>query len=269
MRSEGPLSAKAFVNPKGKAGTWWDWKPAKRALEYLFQSGQILVAGRRGFVKFFDLPERVLPASINTSRPTERACAEWLLNRAVNSYGLFTAQDLVYGRRDGIESVGEEIAERVADGRLIAVQITGTKSETHYISPKALEAACSGTSAANKPFRYHILSPFDPLLINRKRLKRIFNFNYALECYVPEAKRRFGYFALPILQLEGLSNDFEDKRGPILDGRFVGLLDAKADRGAGLFRVKKLELAPEADRELFSETLRSFTIFNACDKIQF
>ena len=242
IRAEGPLRAQDFAEPmKGPRG-WWDWKPAKVALEYLFHSGALAVATRRGFQKVYDLPERALPSDLDARRPSPAEEAARHVDRAVSSLGLFARDEVAYLRKDGLGGIDAELAARVEAGSLVEVEVeapagsSGSASgrrrgPVRYASPAALEAAAAlPTRPAPRAF---ILSPFDPLVIDRRRLARLFGLDYQVECYVPAAKRRFGYFALPVLFRDGFG-----------DFGFAALADARADRRAKVLELRRLSLEP-------------------------
>lgn len=269
IRAEGPLSSKDFEDPRGKAGSWWDWKPAKRALEYLFHAGELLVATRSGFSKVFDLAERVIPPGTDLRVPDDAEAAARFVDRASDAYGVFSADEVAYGRKDLVAGIGAELDARVADGRLSRFVLAGAEKTVHYAEPEAAEAAAADSGADGGKPRAFVLSPFDPFLIDRRRMRRLFGFDYALECYLPEAKRRFGYFALPILLTGGGS-------GP---GGFVGLADAKADRKARTLEVRRLALGAEAGCPEFrgrgaadaaravARALEDFARFNGAERV--
>lgn len=240
IRAEGPLSSKDFEDPRSASSGWWDWKPAKRALEYLFHAGEVLVATRTGFNKVFDLRERVLGAGVDPAMPTGAELAAHFVDRAAGALGCFQAEDVAYGRKDGAEAVPAELAARLEDGRLAAFGAEGLPSpclaEPAAIEPALLSAA--GRDAAEP--RAWVLSPFDPFLIDRRRLRRLFGFDFAIECYLPAAKRTFGYFALPVFA-----------SGPLARDRFAGLVDAKAERKEGLLRVRRIALGEAAGAPWF------------------
>lgn len=240
VAAEGPLRAQDFEEPMKGARGWWDWKPAKVALEYLFHAGELAVVGRRGFQKVYDLTERALPAARSMRRPTPRDEAARHLDRAVSSLGVFTRNEIAYLRKDGLEEIDAELAARLEAGALVELRLgsgaagtgnMGRSAPPSYTAPAALGALAA--EPARPAPRAIILSPFDPLVIDRRRLLRLFGLEYQLECYVPEAKRRFGYFALPIL--------YRDRRG---DWSVAALLDARADRKARLLELKRLSLEP-------------------------
>jgi uncharacterized protein YcaQ len=236
VRAEGPLSSRDFEDTRGRAGSWWDWKPAKRALEYLFHAGELLVATRVGFNKVFDLAERVLPPDLDLRKPSEAEAASRYVDRAADAYGLFVEDEVAYGRKDAVEAIGAELASRVEAGRLARFRIEGCGNTLYYGSPATIEAAALPTQDDPRRPRVFVLSPFDPFLIDRRRVRRLFGLDYTIECYVPEAKRRFGYFSLPILDAS-LSVGGEG---------FVGLVDAKADRKARTLIVKRIALGASA-----------------------
>jgi uncharacterized protein YcaQ len=243
IASEGPLRAQDFQEPmKGPRG-WWDWKPAKVALEYLFHCGELISIERRGFQKVYDLAERALPADTALECPNLREHAAYYIDRAISSLGIFSRDEVAYMRKEGTDLIDAELAARLESGSLVPVGIEGeTVSQrgnrglrARFASPIALEHASRERASPLVP-RAAILSPFDPLIIDRRRTKRLFAFDYQLECYTPEEKREFGYFALPILFMDS--------------GRcysFIGLLDAKADRESRLLSVRRLALSLPKD----------------------
>lgn len=273
VRAEGPLRAQDFSEPmRGKKG-WWDWKPAKIALEYLFQSGQLVVVGRRGFQKVYDLPERALPPGLDLHRPSDREMAAHHVDRAALALGAFAERDVAYMRKEGVRLVARELASRVEDGSLLRLGLKsgandarGGDSPTEealYAAPAELERLSrSGQDEGGRAF---ILSPFDPLLIDRRRCMRLFERVYQIECYLPEKRRSFGYFALPILEL-----------CPGGDARLVGRLDAKADRGRSVLELRRLYLdAPDSLGQgrvdyaaVVAAALAEFAAFNGAARME-
>jgi len=218
IRSEGPLMARDFEAP-GTKGGWWEWKPAKRALEFLFMAGQLMV-GRRGFQKVFDLTERMLPPGVDTRSPSAEEQAQWYIDRALDAWGLVARDEIAYLRREHTDPIAPLLKAREEDGSLVRVNVEGVKAP-HWLRSADL-ARIDGLPSPGRTLR--ILSPFDPFLIQRKRLQRLFGYDFTVEFYTPAAKRTFGYFALPLLQGDEV----------------VGLLDAKADRSAGRLLVQNL-----------------------------
>ncbi len=237
LRAEGPLGSGHWKDDREEKAGWWDWKPAKIALEYLFHSGEVMSVTRNGFKKVYDLTERALPAWVDTRMPNEEEMAAWHVERAVANLGLFARRDVAYGRKEGISGIDAEIARRLESGELVSIRVEAPDSPessaggpVHYARPGDLDAAASLPTGV-EAWRAFILSPFDPLVIDRRRLRRLFGLEYQIECYVPEKKRNFGYFALPILAY-----------GPRGEVSFVGLLDAKLERKESILRVKRLAL---------------------------
>ncbi len=253
IRSEGPLSAGDFNAPAGhKSGGWWEWKPAKQALEHLFMDGSLMVSSRRNFHKYYDLTERVLPEDTDTSFPGQRELAEHLIRRFLCAQGLGSSRDFSYQRRGMQKDVASALATMIETGEVSEISVPKLGGEALYALSVLLEKIPRRKQARQILF----LSPFDNLLIQRQRAQYFFNFSYTLECYVPRAKRQFGYFCLPILWGEDL----------------IGRLDAKAERKEKLLRVHTLLL--EEGREVtdrliqaLAEALRRFAAFNGCDSL--
>lgn len=246
IRSEGPLMARHFETSRRPAG-WWDWKPAKRALEYLFMAGDLMVV-RQGFQKVFDLTERVLPAGTDTRTPTPHEHAAWYVDRALDAWGLAARDEMAYLRKEHVAHIDAVLRQREEEGSLVRVTVEGIPKTAYWVRPADLERIDAG-KAPDRTLR--IVSPFDPFLIHRKRMRRLFGFDFAIECYLPAAKRTFGYFALPLFQ--GTS--------------FVGLLDAKADRSAGRLIVHNLRYDGPAKRRApfdrsLNKALDAFARFN-------
>ena len=246
IRSEGPLMARHFETSRRPAG-WWDWKPAKRALEYLFMAGDLMVV-RQGFQKVFDLTERVLPPGTDTRIPTPHEQAAWYVDRALDAWGLAARDEMAYLRKEHVAHIDAVLRQREEAGSLIRVTVEGIAKTAYWVRPADLERIDAG-KALDRTLR--IVSPFDPFLIHRKRMRRLFGFDFAIECYLPTAKRTFGYFALPLLQ----GTDF------------VGLLDAKADRSAGRLIVQNLRYDGPAKRRApfdrsLNKALDAFARFN-------
>lgn len=252
IRKEGALASKNFVPPPGTTrGTWWDWKPSKRALEILFWQGDLMISERRGFQKVYDLTERVLPSDTNTTPPSDEDLGRFHVRRALNGLGVARAKEI----RDAFHIVDlaritQTLQELNHSGEVVCLHVEGQDAD-YYALPEIL-----AENPAPPSNRAYILSPFDNLTIQRERMKRLFGFKYTIECYVPEAKRQYGYFVLPILWKDAL----------------IGRLDAKADRKTRTLLIKKLWFEPtvrKIDETLtsLSESLAQFAQFNGCDAI--
>ena len=256
IESEGPLRSRDFESKSAKTTGWWDWKPTKRALEALFMQGDLMVSGRDGFQKRYDLRERVLPAGVDTSHPNTTDYANYLIDGQLRSHAVVSAQSITHLRkgRDLRTAVREQLEHRLASHQLECVDHAGVR---WFLNP----AAVTRTAPSSTRRRHaHILSPFDNLVIQRDRLRELFGFDYTLECYVPAPKRKHGYFTLPIL----------------CHGRFVARMDAKVHRKTQLFEIKQLHWEPPARGQQVSDrvirgverALARFANFNDCHGIQ-
>lgn len=273
IRAEGPLRSQDFES-QGKRGPWWDWKPAKAALEYLFHAGKLAVLWRPGFQKLYELAERALPPGLDLRYPDEEQMADYYLGLAASGYGVFSRSDLAYMRKDAVGGVDAAIGRAVEGGALVPVVV---KPESVDGRPWKGWAASRYLGSAGKPARraadarpVRILSPFDNAVIDRRRAGRVFGLDYTIECYVPAAKRRFGYFALPIFRG---STPF-------------GLIDCKADRKSKELRALRCELrgrpwagpmgaaardAAADDDGLYEslyDELLAYAAFNGCESLR-
>lgn len=248
IKAEGPLQSKDFKDANNSSGAWYNWKPAKVALEQLFMEGQLMVAERINFQKVYDLTERVLPAGLDTSIPSKQEFHEFLIKRVLSAHGIATLREITYLRKGLKGDIEKALKKMVREGVVKPVKVEGI-NQTYFI-PANLPDQNTNDSA-------HILSPFDNLIIQRKRALELFDFDYQLECYVPEKKRKFGYYCLPVLYHDQL----------------VGKFDPKADRATGVFTVKSfwLESGFEPDEhfiDAFSQSLARFVAFCGCKKLK-
>jgi uncharacterized protein YcaQ len=254
VRAEGPLGSRDFKPPEGfKRGTWWSWKPAKRALETLFDMGELMVTERRNFQRIFDLRERVLPEWVDTSKPSQDEIDRFVVRRTLGGFGFAPADDVRWGRWASQRASDDIVNELVDDGEVTTFEIEGIEGQIFCALAETLDQVVSRPGDGR---RVHILSPFDNLVIRRGWLQKFFGFAYKLEAYTPAAKRKSGYFCLPILWGE----------------RFVGRVDAKADRKTRTFIVRKLIFEPTFDdyEELwpeFVQTLRALAAFAGCEQV--
>ena len=252
IEQEGPLGSKDFKTSGKKNGQWWNWKPGKFALEMLFWQGKLMVKERKNFHRIYDLTERVLPDHIDTKVPSEEELGEFLVTRAIKALGIATERDIIEYFQVYSKDIKQKAIEKLEKNKtLLQVKIEGL-DDIYYTTQKNLEK-----DQQNQKTGVFILSPFDNFIINRKRTLRLFNFDYALECYVPSAKRKFGYFVHPIL----------------CDGNFIGRLDPKADRKKKVLHIKNLLLEdPNLDEKVLptlATAIREFAEFNECEKIEF
>jgi uncharacterized protein len=250
VKSEGPLKSSDFEFKREKPSEWFTWKPAKRALEQLFMEGRLMVAKREGFQKRYDITERVLPAGIDVSMPGPEEYGEFLIHSFLQAQGIGTAEEICY-LRPKIKSAIRGIAKQMLEsGQLEQVKVNGIDCPQLILSGSLKDF--------NAPQGLFILSPFDNIAIQRMRLQKFFGFDYQIECYLPEKKRKFGYFSLPLL----------------FNGNFIGRMDTKADRASKVFWIKSIHFEPgfEPDEKFeteFIHTLLPFMHFNGCSKLEF
>jgi uncharacterized protein YcaQ len=227
IRNNGPVRSSDFERSDGKAQGWWEWKPEKRSLELLFTSGALMIARRHHFQRVYDLAERVHPEWDDAQMPSMAEVRRAFALRAVKALGVARAAwvpDYHRTRRPHVD-----LARLADEGLLLRARITGAGwDDPVYIHPDHAELAQQAASAALAPTLTTILSPFDPVVWDRRRALELFGFDYRLECYTPAAKRRYGYFTLPVLRR----------------GALVARIDAKAHRRAGVFEVKAIFFEP-------------------------
>ena len=262
VKAEGPLQSRDFEHLK-KRGTWWDWKPAKHALEYLFHTGELMLRSRKNFQKIYDLRERILSPDINTTEPTDEEHAEHLIFSAVKQHGLVTKNEIVYQKFYSPPALKIVLKKLIDENLVVPVKVENLKleyytTETTLNKLNVLLPAPRLRQAGNEPNELiHILSPFDNFMIQRKRINSLFGFDYVIECYVPASKRKYGYYCLPVL--------YGDK--------FIGRIDAKADRVndtltvINLFSekgIKKSELKKRVKPKLIE-----LANFSGCRKVKF
>ena len=249
IASDGPLRARDFEDTRQSNSGWWDWKPAKQALEQLFMQGELMVSARKGFQKVYDLPERVLPGWVDTRMPTLDEFAAHLIDTSLRAHGFVTLVAVTYLRKGQAlrEAVKRQLQTLIEEG-LLTQQALG-KSCNVYLDPERLE-----TQAPRSIAQVRILSPFDNLLIQRQRCREVFAFDYQIECYVPEPLRQFGYFCLPLLYRD----------------RLVGRIDCKAHRAQARLEIKSVHIEKPVGEdfpELMAAALKSFASFNGCEQI--
>ena len=251
IAADGPLRARDFEDTRQSNSGWWDWKPAKQALEQLFMQGELMVSARQGFQKVYDLPERVLPDWVDTSEPTLDEFAAHLVDTSLRAHGFVTLVSVTYLRKGQAlrEAVKRQLQTRI-DAQRLTRQPLGNNCSV-YIDPELLE-----TRAPRSVAQVRILSPFDNLVIQRQRCREVFAYDYQIECYVPRPLRQFGYFCLPLLYRD----------------RLVGRIDCKAHRAQARLEVKSMHIEKALDDdfpELMSATLQRFASFNGCDQIEY
>lgn len=251
IRAEGPLRSRDVETDHRPRSGWWDWKPAKKALEQLYMQGDLMVCDRQGFQKTYDLTERVLPANVNTRIPGMEELAAHLVEQQLRCHGFVSLKGFTYLRRHhGLrQAVKALVNERLAEGELEQARLSS--GEVFIMKRGTLEQRLPRLNN-----RLLILSPFDNSLIQRERLRAIFQYDYQIECYVPAARRQYGYFCLPLLYRD----------------QFIGRMDSKAHRGAGHLEIRSLHLEPhgfdaEPVIDALVDAIGQFCHFQQCDTV--
>ncbi|WP_374029088.1 winged helix-turn-helix domain-containing protein [Bdellovibrio bacteriovorus] len=192
-----------------KTHAWASKKPSKRALQLGFYSGKLTISERVGMLKKYELTERHFGWDRFPKAASEKQCTEYLLNRSLRAQGLVTLDSICHLYPSRKPAVKKVIDEKVKKGLLLPVEVAGLEKIFFWATPEALQEDLQPRDEMT-----HILSPFDPLVIQRKRLSALFDYDHRFEAYLPKEKRVFGYFALPVL----------------IDDRIVAVMDLKADR---------------------------------------
>ncbi|MEI2558036.1 winged helix-turn-helix domain-containing protein [Acinetobacter pittii] len=250
VRAEGKIRLRDIdKNNKKSLGNWWNTGPGRRAFEQLYMQGDLMICERNGMEKVYDLTERCLPENIDLSIPTLCEYAQYLFNNTLRAHGAFTWKQLVHLKKNDLkETMRIILKEHIDAGVVSAIKLEN--GQTLYVDVAAIEQKVS------TDFGLKILSPFDNSLIHRDRLASLFEFDYRIECYVPAAKRVYGYFCLPILYQDEL----------------VGRVDCKAHRSIKELEVISLHLEKTVkNKELFflelEQELKHFAAFNQCSTI--
>lgn len=253
VRREGALRVSDFASDGHRGGTWWNWRPAKVALEYLYAWGDLMIADRVNFQRVYDLTERVLPVWVDRSEPTAEQRDRFWVERGARALGVCTPRQAGDYTWMKVTRSRPQVEALLADGVLLPIRGETTDGKTaelviHRDNLPLLEQAADG---ALKAERTTFLSPFDSLWWAIRRDEMLWGFRQSLEAYLPAPKRVYGYFCLPILHRD----------------RLVGRFDPKLERKTGLLRLKALYLKPgvKADEQLVAEVagaLRDFMTFH-------
>ena len=209
--------------------------------------GDLMIVKRENFHKVYELTERVLPDSANTSLPSQEEYSRFLITRFLQANGIAQASEIAYLRKNTKMNIQHHLNVMQEEGALIALNVAGRR---YFCLSGYLDSL-------NTPLRrkkLHILSPFDNLLIQRKRMQALFNFDYLLECYLPETKRQYGYFSLPILW----------------DAQLVARMDCRVDRKRKILHILHLVLEPSLSKKVeafhlaLTTDLKAFLTLNQC-----
>ncbi|MEY8830402.1 winged helix-turn-helix domain-containing protein [Sedimentitalea sp. XS_ASV28] len=213
IRDHGPVcSSDVGQDEKKGSGGWWDWHPSKTALEYLWRSGALVVIGRDGFRKRYDLTERVMDVAAESPEPGDTI--DWLCHAAIDRLGFATSGEIArFWDTVTTQEARDWCARALERGSLIEVDIQGHdgRSRRCLARPDVFDGA---EDVPVPPGRMRILSPFDPALRDRSRTERLFGFHYRIEVFVPADLRKYGYYVFPLLEGD----------------RLIGRIDVKAQR---------------------------------------
>jgi uncharacterized protein YcaQ len=250
---EGPLMVKDFENDRQEASSgWWDWRPAKIALERLYLDGRLMITRKKDFQKVYDLPLNLIPDDIDTTMPAPEEFARHVIRRSLKALGIGSASEIAWKARYVKNNlVKKELENLVAEGEVCRVSVEGLTTVGLYMLPayKNKKIELSGDA--------FILSPWDVLNVFRRRLREFFDFDYQIECFVPEPKRKYGYFSLPVL----------------VGDRFVARMDSKADRKQRTLIVHNLHFEPvklsKPEIGKIADAMTAFAKFNQCEEIIF
>ncbi|TDQ06228.1 winged helix-turn-helix domain-containing protein [Pedobacter metabolipauper] len=251
VEREGPLMVGDFDNDRQEASSgWWDWRPAKVALERLYLDGNLMISRTKSFHKVYDLPLNLVPQDTDLSMPAIEEYARFVICRTLGALGIASAKEMAWRARHVKGNLVKKELEKMAQtGEVKLVFVDDLKGPLYMLPNQETNIELS-----NEVF---ILSPFDILNVFRHRLKDFFNFDYQIECFVPAPKRKYGYFSLPVLA------------GDV----FIARMDAKADRKQKVLIVHNIHFEPiDPDQviiEKFIEALKAFVQFNQCRDIIF
>ena len=248
---EGPLMVKDFENDRLEASSgWWDWRPAKLALERLYLDGRLMTTRTKEFHKVYDLPLNLIPDDTDQAMPPPEEFARHVIRRELKAQGIGYANTVAWRARYVKDNlVKKQLEKLVEEGEVVRVEVEGLKTSPLYMLPAYKNKKISLSDDA------FILSPWDVVNFFRRRVKEFFNFDYQIECFVPEAKRKYGYFSLPVL----------------IGDRMVARMDSKADRKLRLLTIHNLHFEPVKLTQpmvaAFTLALRAFARFNQCQDI--
>jgi uncharacterized protein YcaQ len=245
------LTVGDFENDRLEASNgWWDWRPAKVALERLYMDGDLMIRRSKTFQKVYDLPLNLVPQETDQTLPTDEEYARFVVSRTLGALGVAAPREIAWRARYVKGNLVKKELEKMAQaGQAKVVTVEGLKAPFYMLPHQEINLAISR--------EVFILSPFDILNVFRNRLKDFFDFDYQIECFVPAPKRLYGYFSLPVLAGE----------------TFIARMDAKADRKQKVLIVHNLHFEPvvldQTTIDKFVQALKAFVRFNQCQDIVF
>ena len=236
IKHNGPLSSKDFVYEEEgvnkRRGGWWDWKPAKFALELLYDAGVLMVSYRKKFQKYYDLTENVLPSYVDISEPTNEELQHFFVEKTLEAWGIAELKDFAQyfykwstSAGMGAKTVPLSLKELENQDLIVTVQVEDV-GKPYYILTKDLETLRKIADSKDKKDNVSFIAPFDNLTWSKPRTPLLFDFHPVLETYIPKEKRKFGYYSLGILY----------------GNKIVGRLDPKIHRDKTSLEIKAIEL---------------------------
>ncbi len=256
IRERGPLSSKDFESERRGSGGWWNWKPTKVALEYLFDRGELMVSHRVKFQRYYDLPERVLARHQFRLDKTLGEYQRWTIERGLRHIGIGTSNQVADYYRESKRLAAEILGEMVAAGEVLAVAVDGWDAPA-YLHRDDLDLLWQVQRGEHEPGMTLFLSPFDNLFWDRERDEMLWDFHYRIEVYTPKAKRVYGYYVMPILH----------------GCELVGRIDPKVDRKRKRLLINNLHLErgvqikASLTRGLIG-AIEEFMAFHGCDSFE-
>jgi len=251
VERDGSVMVGDFDNDRLEASSgWWDWRPAKVALEKLYLEGNLMITRDKKFHKRYELPLNLVPQEIDMTLPTSEEFARFIVRRTLGALGISSIKEMLWrARRVKGNLVKTELDKMVEEGEVLLVAVEDIKGPLYMLSDQKIDIKLQE--------RVLILSPFDILNVFRHRLKDFFNFDYQIECFVPAHKRLYGYFSLPVLAGD----------------TFIARMDAKADRKKKVLLVHNIhfehvELTENVLQQLIS-SIKAFAVFNQCHDVVF
>ena len=245
IREHGPVMARDFEGgrQRAKAG-WWDWHPSKTALEFLWRTGALAIARREGFQKVFDLAERVVPEAFLSIGLSEEETLDWACRSALDRLGFATPREIASFWDTASLAEARAWCARQHIDTLVEVEVEGARPGQIRRLLARPDAGGQAERAPEPPGSVRVLSPFDPLLRDRRRAEWLFGFRFRIEIFVPEAKREYGYYVFPLLEADRLIGriDMRRKEGRLRVSAFW------PERGARLGKGRMERIGRELDR---------------------
>lgn len=255
LEAEGPLMSRDFKDKKKTNAAWWGWGPSKTALEYLWRTGEAAVTARQGFQKVYDLTHRVIPEEHHSAdAPDNAATIDWFCHQAIDRLGVATPREIAAFWEHVSTDDAKKWVTRELGNSLVPVEISCAQGGVkEAVARPDITSRLEESRPLGNGLR--LISPFDPIIRDRDRCQRIFDFNYRIEIFVPAAKRQYGYYVFPILE----------------GARFTGRIDLKAERKEGVLKVLGLWWEPGVKvtpkrMDALAKELTRLARFSGCER---